>query len=59
LSLWDPRTGSLDFATLHRAFAHGLTPTAVVQAIFDRIDARGEDPAWILLIPREAVLARA
>lgn len=59
MSGWDPKTGSLDFATLHRAYAEGLTPTVVVRAIFDRIDARGGDPAWILLLPREEVLARA
>jgi len=56
---WNSATGSLDFATLHRAYAEGLTPSEVVRAIFTRIDARGGDPAWILLLPREAVLARA
>ncbi|MCB8881149.1 allophanate hydrolase [Acidisoma cellulosilytica] len=59
MSLWDKKTGSLDFATLRQAYTQGLTPTEVVQAIFARIDARGEDPAWILQLPRAAVLARA
>ena len=59
MSLWDKATGSLDFATLRAAYADGLTPTGVVRAIFARIDARGEDPAWILQLPRDEVLARA
>lgn len=59
MSPWHPETGSLDCATLTRAYDQGLTPTEVVRAVFSRIDARGDDPAWILLMPREAVLARA
>lgn len=59
MSVWDSRTGSLDFATLGAAYAAGLKPTEVMRAIFDRIDARGDDPAWILFLPRDVVLARA
>ncbi|MCB8876802.1 amidase family protein [Acidisoma silvae] len=59
MTLWDKQTGSLDFSTLRTGYATGLTPTEVVLAIFARIDARGEDPAWILPFPRESVLARA
>lgn len=59
MRLWTPEIGSLDFATLTRAYDQGLKPTEVMRAIFARIDARGEDPAWVLLIPREEVLARA
>lgn len=57
---WSPDTGSLDFRTLHGAYRDGsLTPTAVVAAVCDRIAARGPDPAWTSLVPREAALAAA
>ncbi|BBE74867.1 amidase family protein [Oharaeibacter diazotrophicus] len=57
---WDPIGGSLDFRTLHDAYRSGsLTPSAVVAAVYDRIAARGPDPAWTTLIPRERALAAA
>ncbi len=57
---WSPATGSLDFITLHRAYAAGaLTPSRVVDAVYDRIAARGEDPAWISLVPRASAMAAA
>ena len=57
---WDPVTGALDIATLHRHYRAGtLTPEAVVAAVLDRIAARGEDNVWITLIDRETTLARA
>jgi allophanate hydrolase len=57
---WSPETGSLDFRTLHRAYANGsLTPSRVVDAVYDRIAARGGDPAWISLVPRAEALAAA
>ncbi len=57
---WSPHTGSLDFTTLHRAYAAGgLTPSQVIDAVYDRIAARGDDPAWITLAPRAAALAAA
>ena len=44
---WSPETGSLDFRTLHAAYRDGsLTPEAVIEAVYARIDARGPDPAW-------------
>ncbi len=57
---WSPSTGSLDFITLHRAYAAGaLTPSRVIDAVYDRIAARGEDAAWISLVPRASALAAA
>ena len=57
---WDPATGALDIATLHRHYRDGtLTPEAVVDAVHDRIAARGEDHVWITLIDRETTRARA
>jgi allophanate hydrolase len=57
---WSRDTGSLDFRTLHEAYRAGtLTPTAVVEAVYGRIDARGPDPAWTSLVPRETALATA
>ena len=57
---WDPGTGSLDLATLSGLYAAGrLTPEDIVNAVYDRIEARGEDHVWITLIPREETLARA
>jgi allophanate hydrolase len=57
---WSPATGSLDFATLQSAYAAGtLTPSAVVGAVFDRIEARGKDAAWISMVPRADALDAA
>lgn len=57
---WAPETGSLDFRTLHAAYREGsLTPAAVVDAVYGRIAARGPDPAWTSLVPREGALAAA
>ncbi len=57
---WSRETGSLDFATLRAAYrSHETTPGEIVAAVFDRIAARGDDPAWTSLVPREAALASA
>ncbi|HEX2525401.1 MAG TPA: amidase family protein [Geminicoccus sp.] len=57
---WSPENGSLDFRTLHAAYRAGtLTPSAVVSAVYERIHARGPDPAWTLVIPRENAMAAA
>jgi allophanate hydrolase len=53
-------TGSLQRATLHRAYRSGaLTPADVVDAVYDRIAARGDDAVWIHLVGRADALARA
>ena len=59
LQNWDALTGSLDFSTLREYYSQGGTPEYLIHAIFDRIDARGEDPAWISVRPREKVLEDA
>ncbi|MBI3328357.1 MAG: allophanate hydrolase [Nitrospinae bacterium] len=52
--------GSLDRATLHRLYRSGvLHPAAVIDAVYSRMAARGDDHVWISLIPRQAALARA
>ncbi len=57
---WPAETGSLDFQTLADAYASGtLTPSTVVNAIYDRIEARGEDHVWIHLVSREDALESA
>jgi len=57
---WPPETGSLDFASLRVLYAEGaLTPTRVAEAVLARIARRGEDHAWIRLLPGGDVLARA
>ncbi len=50
----------LTIAGLRRAYASGtLTPLAVVNDIFARIDEMGERPIWISLADRDAVRLRA
>ncbi|QWW71451.1 allophanate hydrolase [Rhizobium sp. WYJ-E13] len=57
---WSDTTGSLDLSTLSSAYAAGtLTPTRVINAIYDRIAARGEDHVWTYLVSRETALATA
>ena len=57
---WNGDNGSLDLATLRQAYASGATsPSAVVDAIYERIARRGHDPAWITLTPRADAMARA
>ncbi|HEY0120799.1 MAG TPA: allophanate hydrolase [Rhizobium sp.] len=59
-TLWSDATGSLDLVTLTAAYASGtLTPTRVVNAIYDRIEARGDDHVWIYRVPRETALGVA
>ncbi|SHF20649.1 allophanate hydrolase [Kaistia soli DSM 19436] len=57
---WSPATGSLDIKTLARLYRSGaLKPTAVIDALYDRIAARGDDHVWIHLATREALLQQA
>lgn len=57
---WTDATGSLDLVTLSQAYRSGaLTPTRVINAIYDRIEGRGDDHVWIYLVPRETALAAA
>lgn len=57
---WSPASGSLDIATLGRHYRDGsLTPSAVVDAVYDRIAARGDDHVWIHLAPKADLLAAA
>ena len=56
---WDPKTGSLDLATLRAFHDAGGEPAEVIEAVYDRLAAREGDPAWIALVPREAALAQA
>jgi allophanate hydrolase len=56
---WSAEGGSLDFATLRRAYAAGLTPSAVIDAVYARIAARGEGPEWVAPVPRAQAMAVA
>src|SRR5882757_7908393 len=50
----------MDITSLHKTYASGrLAPKAVVNKIYDRIEAEGPHPVWIALIPREEALKRA
>lgn len=50
----------LDIAALADRYAAGvLSPRQVVEGVFDRIAARGDDKVWIRLLPRAELLARA
>jgi allophanate hydrolase len=51
---------SLDIGSLERAYGlDTLTPAAVVADIHDRIARRGDDKAWIHLLPLNEALAQA
>ncbi|MBL8833250.1 MAG: allophanate hydrolase [Rhodospirillales bacterium] len=50
---------SLDFATLRSAYSKGRDPRDTVAMTYDRIAARGEDPTWLHVVPRERALAAA
>ncbi len=50
---------SLDFATLRSAYSNGRDPRDTVAAVYDRIAARGADPTWLHIVPREQALAAA
>ncbi|MDX6741313.1 allophanate hydrolase [Actinocorallia sp. A-T 12471] len=53
-------TGSLSVAELSRRYGAGTArPEDVVNEVYDRIAARGDDHVWITLRPREEVLAEA
>ncbi len=57
---WSSASGSLDLATLRKAYQCGeLTPSAVVESVYARI-ANYNDPAtWITLVERDRALERA
>jgi allophanate hydrolase len=49
----------MNIASLHEAYATGhQTPEAVINAIYDRIEAEGLHPIWISIVPREQALQR-
>ncbi len=50
----------LDFTRLRSAYRSGeTTPSRIVETVFDRIAARGDDGVWLSLLPKETVLAMA
>ena len=52
--------GTLQLAALRRLYDAGeARPCDVVQVVFDRVRARGEDAVWITLVDREQALAAA
>lgn len=51
---------SLDFTRLRHAYEQpGFSPVVLIEEIYRRIQARGDDHVWLYLAPREQVLARA
>src|ERR1700722_3707988 len=51
---------SLAVGTLRDLYRNGAaTPAQVIESVYDRIAARGEDRVWISLVPSEQALARA
>jgi len=60
MSDWDPEKGTLRVAALRSLYKAGVdTPSGVVEAVYQRISAAGEDRVWIHLVPREEALKRA
>lgn len=49
----------LSLPTLRAAYAAGLRPTALVDALLERIEAQGDDHVWIHRAPAAALHARA
>ncbi len=50
----------MDITSLHKLYTSGTsTPEAIINAIYDRIDAEGLCPVWIALVPREQAIQRA
>jgi allophanate hydrolase len=56
---WSPDRGSLRIGVLRSLYRSGqLTPTALIEAIFHRLGAAGEDHVWISRVPRAEALRR-
>jgi allophanate hydrolase len=50
----------VDITALESAYRAGtLTPTALIEHIYEEIEAQGERPVWITVVPKESNLARA
>ena len=50
----------MDITTLENGYRNRtLTPTVVVDRIYDEIDAQGAAPVWITIVPRQQSLNRA
>ncbi len=52
-------TDSFDFAALRAGYAKGASPADTIARVYDTLDKRGSDPAWLHVVPREVSLARA
>ena len=51
---------SLDIRTLHERYASGsFKPSDIIEEVYRRIEARGEDHVWLSLVPKVQALARA
>ena len=48
-----------DIATLAAAYRDGLSPLAVIEAVYERIAAGGDNPVWITLTPEADARERA
>lgn len=51
---------SLDITTLHEGYRSGtLTPSHVIEEVYRRIEARGEDHVWLSLVPQRVAVEQA
>jgi len=50
---------SLDFASLQKQYAKGLSPTALIEEVYRRLDADKDANIWIHIAPREQALQEA
>jgi allophanate hydrolase len=58
--VWNEMDGSLNFTSLRSLYANGaINPEEVVQSVYRRIGARGDDHVWIHLVPEEEARATA
>lgn len=53
-------TLSLDIHTLHSGYVRGsLKPSDIIEEVYRRIEARGDDHVWLSLVPKGQALAQA
>src|SRR5262245_34043837 len=57
---WTATDGSLDVRSLQRAYqSRELTPEALIEALYDRIEKEEHPNAWIYRVPRAEARERA
>jgi allophanate hydrolase len=60
MSKWDPLLGSMDIATLRNLYrTRQVSPIEVINGVYRRIAARGDDAVWIHIAPEAELLEHA